>query len=134
MSSSVFEQMLFGSMAIVGSELELPDDNPEAFKIVLPHCYEVSIEPFGMDVALEVYMLANKLFLKELRKECFDQICCMFNSTNIEKAFEFSTNFNFDLLISACYNHVIQKKMKILKEKFVQQKLNLIIKREFSQC
>ena len=32
MSSSIFEGMLFGPMDIEGPVLELPDDNPEAFK------------------------------------------------------------------------------------------------------
>ena len=62
-SSSIFEGILFGPMAIKNSELELPVDNPEAFKIVLASCYEVDIEPSDIDVAPEVYMLADKYFM-----------------------------------------------------------------------
>ena len=107
MSSSVFEQMLFGSMAIKGSELELPDNNPDAFKIVLAHCYEVSIEPSGIDESLEVYMLADKYFLEELKKECLNQIYSMLDSKNIVNVFEFSTAFNFDFLVNAFNDHVL---------------------------
>ena len=56
MSSCIFEQMLFGPMAI--AELKLPDDNPEAFKTVLAHCYEVSILPSDIDQAMLICLLA----------------------------------------------------------------------------
>ena len=74
MSSSIFERMLFGPLAITSSELELPDDNPDAFKIVLAHCYEVTISPSDIHEAMEVYMLADKYFLEELSNECLNYI------------------------------------------------------------
>ena len=54
MSSSIFEQMLFGPMAI--AELKLPDDNPEAFKTCNENCNEVSISilPSDIDQAMMV--------------------------------------------------------------------------------
>ena len=58
MSSCIFEQMLFGPMAI--AELKLPDDNPEAFKTCNEHCNEVSISilPSDIDQAMMICLLA----------------------------------------------------------------------------
>ena len=52
--------MLFGPMAIEGSVLELSDDNPEAFRLVLCSCYDVEIYPSNIDVALDAFILADK--------------------------------------------------------------------------
>lgn len=131
-SSSIFERMLFGPMAITGSELELTDDNPEALRIVLAHCYGVKIEPSNIDVALEVYMLADKYFLEHLCRLLTSSniIGKMINSENIDKVLEFSSNFSFDLLKRPCFEFLISsnKTSLFLQQDWLNKLLELDIK------
>ncbi|CAL4182148.1 unnamed protein product, partial [Meganyctiphanes norvegica] len=129
-SSSIFEGMLFGPMANKSSQLELPVDNPEAFKILLGSCYEVEIEPSDIDVALEVYMLADKYFMEKLEKECAQHIGNLLNIENVNKVLEFATHYNFVSLKETCF--------KALKTKFQIDVINstkilLVLQKDWCQ-
>ncbi|CAL4063157.1 unnamed protein product [Meganyctiphanes norvegica] len=129
-SSSIFEGMLFGPMANKGSELELPFDNPEAFKIVLGSCYEVGIETSDIDVALEVYMLADKYFMEQLEKECAQHIGNLLNNENVNKVLEFATHYNFISLKETCFEAL---KTKFQSDIIDSSKILLVLQTNWCQ-
>lgn len=61
--------MLFGPLAKEG-ELALPDDPPEAFEWLLEHLYCDERNLGGIEMATQVYKMANKYELDELCRVC----------------------------------------------------------------
>ncbi|CAL4121175.1 unnamed protein product [Meganyctiphanes norvegica] len=103
MSSPVFEGIFFGPMGINKPVLVLSEESPVAFEIVLASCYEVKIIPKNIDVALEVYKLADKYLLDELKLDCSREIENLVNSENANKVLEFASRFNHNDLKSICF-------------------------------
>ena len=75
----------------------MPDDNPDAFKIVLAHCYEVTISPSDIHEAMEVYMLADKYFLEELSNECLNYIFKKLYTSIVIESHIYALNVAFGL-------------------------------------
>ena len=75
----------------------MPDDNPDAFKIVLAHCYEVTISPSDIHEAMEVYMLADKYFLEELSNECLNYILKKLYTSIVIESHIYALNVAFGL-------------------------------------
>ena len=69
-SSPVFERILHGPMRTEGPNVLRHDDNPLVMKYVIAHCYGEDIHPMDMDTALELYKLADKYLLDELKRDC----------------------------------------------------------------
>ncbi|XP_042867792.1 uncharacterized protein LOC122250449 [Penaeus japonicus] len=69
MSSPVFEAMLCGPLA-EGDVLTLPEDPPEAFEWLLDHLYKNKTKLPDVELAMQVYQLANKYQLDKLCQIC----------------------------------------------------------------
>lgn len=69
MTSSVFEAMLSGPMA-EKDELSLPEDPPEAFDWLMKYMYCDDTELPSVEIACQVYHLANKYKLNHLMPKC----------------------------------------------------------------
>ncbi|CAL4152446.1 unnamed protein product, partial [Meganyctiphanes norvegica] len=69
MWSVVFQAMLFGPMA-EGDTITLSEDPPEAFSWLLAYMYTGETELPSVELALQVYLLANKYLLAHLKTVC----------------------------------------------------------------
>ncbi|CAL4171084.1 unnamed protein product, partial [Meganyctiphanes norvegica] len=69
MWSVVFKAMLFGPMA-EGDTITLAEDPPEAFGWLLTYMYTGKTELPSVELALEVYLLANKYLLTHITTVC----------------------------------------------------------------
>lgn len=106
MSSPTFEGMLYGPMGISGQMLELPDDDPTAFRIVMAHCYDVTINAENLDIALNLYKLADKYLMPKLKRESARQVGTFLSPDNVNQVLEFATNYGYDELKAGCYEQL----------------------------
>lgn len=67
-SSPVFEQMFFGSLA--SSEVEITDADPDSFRQMLEFIYTDAVEFKSVANAWDVYTIATKYFIHDLKKAC----------------------------------------------------------------
>ncbi|CAL4133756.1 unnamed protein product, partial [Meganyctiphanes norvegica] len=72
MWSSVFEAMLFGPMA-EGDTITLSEDHPQAFKWLLNYMYTGQTNLHSVELALQVYLIANKYLMEHLKTVCSEK-------------------------------------------------------------
>lgn len=69
MWSRVFQVMLFGPMA-EGGTITLEEDSPQTFKWVLNYMYTGELRLPSVELALQVYLFANKYLMAHLKTVC----------------------------------------------------------------
>lgn len=72
LGSSVFEQMFFGSLA--SSEVEITDADPDSFRQMLGFIYTDAVEFESVANAWDIYTIATKYFIQDLKKACLSYI------------------------------------------------------------
>ncbi|CAL4068012.1 unnamed protein product, partial [Meganyctiphanes norvegica] len=100
-----FQNLLDGPLCIHGHQWSVRDEHaePEAFKIILGHCYGVEIITENVDVALRVYKLTDLYMMDRLKEKCFNHLIDFVKSdpVNAEQLLKFSYAYNFLDLKSA---------------------------------
>ena len=89
MCSPVFEAMLFGSLASNKDILCLEDD-PEAFSHVFSYIYGFEFQCDNIHVVLEVYKLADKYIVNELKNRCTVVIQNLIRPENFKAVYDFT--------------------------------------------
>ncbi|CAL4240670.1 unnamed protein product, partial [Meganyctiphanes norvegica] len=93
MSSSVFEAMLFGTLA-EGDAIELPDDPVDAFRWMLNYMYTGEREISSVDLCVQIYQLANKYMVKDLVDLCSQYLLTNVSAVNLPLVFNVATLLN----------------------------------------
>ncbi|CAL4180007.1 unnamed protein product, partial [Meganyctiphanes norvegica] len=70
-TSPYFENLFYGPMAIKDKEWEVKDDiEPEVFKIMLAHCYDLNLLEESLEMTLKVYKLSDYYMTDSLKSQC----------------------------------------------------------------
>ncbi|XP_042867793.1 uncharacterized protein LOC122250450 [Penaeus japonicus] len=100
-SSPVFEAMLCGPL-VKGDILTLPEDPPKAFEWLLDHLYKNKTKLPDVELAMQVYQLANKYQLDKLFQICSEFLSKNVTGTTFLEAYEFATLMDDQKVLSRC--------------------------------
>ncbi|CAL4058711.1 unnamed protein product, partial [Meganyctiphanes norvegica] len=98
MWSSVFQAMLFGPMAN-GDTITLVEESPEAFSWLLNYMYTGDIEFPSVELALQVYVLANKYLMIHLQTVCSEFLSNKLTAENAPEILNIATLLKNEMLI-----------------------------------
>jgi len=103
----VFEAMLFGPLAKKSENLFLEDD-PEAFKYLLSYIYGFGIPCEDIHVVLEVFKLADKYIINDLKNRCTPVIQNLIKPENFKTVYDFTVKYGYNDLKSSCLSFLQQ--------------------------
>ncbi|CAL4113094.1 unnamed protein product, partial [Meganyctiphanes norvegica] len=101
MWSSVFKAMLFGPMA-EGDTITLEEDPPKAFSWLLNYMYTGQTDLSSVDLALQVYLLANKYLMKPLKTICSKYLQIKVSAKSVPEILNIATLLEDETLINKC--------------------------------
>lgn len=72
--SLYFEKLFYGPMAMKDHEWKVMDVDPEIFKIILAHCYDLNLLTENVETIIQVYKLADCYLIDSLKSQCLEHI------------------------------------------------------------
>ncbi|CAL4147528.1 unnamed protein product [Meganyctiphanes norvegica] len=112
MSSPVFETMIFDSLGTSNKMLCL-DDDPRILKLVFLHCYGCDFQCDDINIALQMYGIADKYMISDLRTKYTMIIQNLIKPDNFKTIYDFTISYGYNTLRNSCI-------------KFLQQENNFI--------
>ncbi|CAL4081391.1 unnamed protein product, partial [Meganyctiphanes norvegica] len=95
------QAMLFGPMA-EGDTITLAEDPPQAFKWLVNYMYTGITKLPSVELALQVYLLANKYLMRHLKSVCSEYLIDTVSAVSVPEVLNIATLLEDEALINKC--------------------------------
>ncbi|XP_023217490.1 uncharacterized protein LOC111619894 [Centruroides sculpturatus] len=120
MFSEVFQKMFLGHTTKKMFNIELPDDNVEAFHVFLEYVYTNKVILRSVDEAISCIQFAEKYSVKHMMDVCLVYLANNISPNSVLKIYEISSAKRKNELKFKCWDYITENASVIVKQDYIK--------------